>query len=122
MPGRATAPATSTTRTAPPADGAEDAGSSLETRSPAGSAIGGRGLIIAKNATATIAPSPIAPAATQASVLGRPTGERLEPVVAAVAAGTVRVRLAHRLRLDEAEEAHRLSQTGRLTGRVILVV
>src|SRR5438093_13052610 len=75
MPGRATAPATSTTRTAPPADGADDVGTSLETRSPAGSAIGGRGLIIAKNTTATIAPSPIAPAVTQASVLGRPTGD-----------------------------------------------
>jgi NADPH:quinone reductase-like Zn-dependent oxidoreductase len=50
----------------------------------------------------------------------RPTGKRLEPLVAAVAAGKVRVGIARKLPLTDAEEAHRLSQTGRMTGKLVL--
>ncbi|HEU4361697.1 MAG TPA: NAD(P)-dependent alcohol dehydrogenase [Mycobacterium sp.] len=53
-------------------------------------------------------------------ILGRPTGERLEPLVAAVAAGELRVEIAQRLPLASVEEAHRLSRTSRMTGKLIL--
>ena len=54
------------------------------------------------------------------SILGRPTGARLEPLVAAVAAGKLRVNIAKKLPLTSAEEAHELSRSGRLTGNIIL--
>jgi len=54
-------------------------------------------------------------------ILGRPTTERLRAVVDLVAAGKVKVQLAHRLPLAEAEEAHRLSQSSRMTGKIVLV-
>jgi NADPH:quinone reductase-like Zn-dependent oxidoreductase len=54
------------------------------------------------------------------AILGRPTGARLEPLVAAVAAGTLRVSIDRKLPLTSAEEAHQLSQTSRMTGKIIL--
>ncbi|MCB0949081.1 MAG: NAD(P)-dependent alcohol dehydrogenase, partial [Mycobacterium sp.] len=54
------------------------------------------------------------------AILGRPTGARLEPLVAAVAAGKLQVSIAAKLPLTSAEEAHRLSRTSRLTGKLIL--
>ena len=53
-------------------------------------------------------------------ILGVPTGERLEPLAAAVAVGKVRVSIARKLPLTDAEEAHRLSQTSRMTGKLVL--
>ncbi|HZS37562.1 MAG TPA: NAD(P)-dependent alcohol dehydrogenase [Polyangia bacterium] len=80
---------------------------------------GGRHVMVAGDSPSAMLQAFIPPFSSKI-VLGRPTAARLEPVVAAVAAGKLRVTLAHRLRLDQAEEAHRLSQTGRLTGRIIL--
>ncbi|MCH9734276.1 MAG: NAD(P)-dependent alcohol dehydrogenase, partial [Actinomycetia bacterium] len=54
------------------------------------------------------------------NILGRPTGARLEPLVAAVAAGRLHVAIAQKLPLTSAEEAHQLSQTSRMTGKLIL--
>jgi NADPH:quinone reductase-like Zn-dependent oxidoreductase len=54
------------------------------------------------------------------AILGRPTGARLEPLVAAVADGKLRVSIDRKLPLTSAEEAHRLSQTSRMTGKLIL--
>lgn len=54
------------------------------------------------------------------SILGRPTGARLEPLVVAVAAGKLHVEIAQKLPLTSAEEAHRLSRTSRMTGKLIL--
>lgn len=54
------------------------------------------------------------------AILGRPTVTRLEPLVAAVAAGKLRVAIAQKLPLTSAEKAHRLSQTSRMTGKLIL--
>ena len=54
-------------------------------------------------------------------MLGRPTRARLEPVVAAVANGTLRVNVAHRFALADAEQAHALSRTGRVVGKIVLV-
>ena len=55
------------------------------------------------------------------AILGKPSGAALAPLVEAVAAGDLRVKIDHRLPLREAEEAHRLSQTGRLTGNIVLL-
>ncbi|MCH9708025.1 MAG: NAD(P)-dependent alcohol dehydrogenase [Actinomycetia bacterium] len=54
------------------------------------------------------------------TILGRPTGARLEPLVAAVAAGKLHVAIAQKLPLTSAEEAHELSRTSRMTGKLIL--
>ncbi len=54
------------------------------------------------------------------TILGRPTGARLESLVAAVAAGQLHVAIAQKLPLTSAEEAHQLSQTSRMTGKLIL--
>ena len=63
----------------------------------------------------------LVPPFSSKAVLGRPSRERLARVVAAVAAGQVRVNIAHRFRLAEAEQAHQLSQTGRVTGKLVLL-
>jgi NADPH:quinone reductase-like Zn-dependent oxidoreductase len=55
------------------------------------------------------------------SILGRPNGERLAPLVDAVAKGLVTVNIAEKLPLVEAEAAHQKSQTGRLVGKLILL-
>ena len=55
------------------------------------------------------------------SVLGKATRVRLEPVVAAVHAGKLKLRIAERLALAEAERAHELSRSARMTGKIILV-
>lgn len=54
-------------------------------------------------------------------LLGKPTGAGLAPVLDVVARGELKVNIAHRLPLAEAERAHELSQTGRLTGKIVLV-
>jgi len=60
------------------------------------------------------------PPFTSKSLLGRPTGARLEPLVAAIAAGRLKVAIAAKLPLTSAEEAHRLSASGRMTGKLVL--
>ena len=55
-------------------------------------------------------------------LLGNPTGARLAPLVEALAAGRLHVEIAHRLPLADAEEAHRLSQSGRVAGKIVLTV
>jgi NADPH:quinone reductase-like Zn-dependent oxidoreductase len=63
----------------------------------------------------------LVPPFTSKAVLARANRQRLSHVVAAVASGQVRVRIARRFPLAEAEEAHRLSRTGRVTGKLVLV-
>jgi NADPH:quinone reductase-like Zn-dependent oxidoreductase len=55
------------------------------------------------------------------AILGRPDGARLRGLVDAVAAGQVRVQIAERLPLVEAEAAHQMSQTRRMTGKLVLL-
>lgn len=81
---------------------------------------GGRHVIVSGESIGTVAQLLVPPFSSRA-VLGRPDGRRLAPVVAAVAAGQVRVRIAHRLPLAEAEEAHRLSRSGRVVGKIVLL-
>ncbi len=80
---------------------------------------GGRHIMVAGDEPGAIAQLMVPPFTSKA-ILGRPTGARLAPLVAAVATGRVRVAIARKLPLTEAGEAHRLSQTGRLTGKLIL--
>jgi NADPH:quinone reductase-like Zn-dependent oxidoreductase len=81
---------------------------------------GGRHVIVSGDTLGT-AIQPFLPPFTSKAVLGRPTRARLEPVVAAVAAGQLRVDVAHRFALSEAEQAHALSKTGRVAGKIVLI-
>jgi NADPH:quinone reductase-like Zn-dependent oxidoreductase len=81
---------------------------------------GGRHVMVAADGPGAFLELLRAPATSRA-VLGKPTAARLEPVVAAVADGSLRVRIEQTLPLVEAEEAHRISQTGRLTGKLVLL-
>lgn len=81
---------------------------------------GGRHVIVSGDSVGT-AIQPLLPPFTSKAVLGRPNRARLEPVVRAVAAGQVVVNVAHRFRLADAEQAHSLSRTGRVTGKILLI-
>lgn len=80
----------------------------------------GRHVIVSGDTIGT-ALQPFVPPFTSKAVLGRPTRARLEPVVRAVAAGQVAVNVAHRFPLAEAEQAHALSRTGRVVGKILLL-
>jgi NADPH:quinone reductase-like Zn-dependent oxidoreductase len=80
---------------------------------------GGRHVIVSGDSLVT-AVQPFVPPFTSKAVLGRPTRARLEPVVAAVAAGLVQVRIVARFALADAERAHALSQTGHVAGKIVL--
>lgn len=81
---------------------------------------GGRHVIVSGDSLGT-AIQPLLPPFTSKAVLGRPKRARLEPVLRAVAAGQVAVNIVQRFRLDEAERAHVLSKTGRVTGKILLI-
>jgi len=55
------------------------------------------------------------------SILGAPTRARLAPLVEAVAAGKVKINIAERLPLSDANLAHEKSETRRLTGKLVLL-
>lgn len=81
---------------------------------------GGRHVMVAgKSATQVL--QLLAPPFTSRSILGRPTRARLESLVAELAAGRLRVNIAARFPLAEAERAHALSRTGRVTGKIVLL-
>jgi NADPH:quinone reductase-like Zn-dependent oxidoreductase len=81
---------------------------------------GGRHMMVTAEAPGEVLAS-FLPPFTSRLVLGRPTRERLQPVVDAVASGAVRINLSETLPLAEAERAHALSQGGRLTGKLVLI-
>lgn len=83
-------------------------------------AAGGRHVMVSGD-TVGAAAQVLVPPFTSKAVLGTPTGARLAPVLEEVAQGRVQVTIAHRLPLAEAEQAHRLSEGGRLTGKIVLV-
>lgn len=62
----------------------------------------------------------LVPPFTSRAVLGKPTAPRLRAVMDAVAAGELQVAIAQTMPLEQAEEAHRISQAGRLTGKLVL--
>jgi NADPH:quinone reductase-like Zn-dependent oxidoreductase len=60
------------------------------------------------------------PPFTSRSVLARTTTARLRPLVDAIAAGQLTVAISARLPLTSLEEAHTLSRSGRLTGKIVV--
>ena len=80
----------------------------------------GRHVIVSGDSIGSLAQL-LAPPFSSKAVLGQPDRERLARVVAAVAAGRVRVNIAARFALAEAEQAHQLSRTGRVTGKIVLI-
>jgi NADPH:quinone reductase-like Zn-dependent oxidoreductase len=81
---------------------------------------GGRHVMVSGDSIGAVAQLLVPPFSTRA-VLGQPGRERLARVVEAVAAGRVRVNVAQRFPLAEAEQAHQLSRTGRVTGKLVLL-
>ncbi len=63
----------------------------------------------------------LVPPFSSKAVLGQPSRQRLAKVVEAVVEGRVRVNIAHRFGLADAEQAHQLSRTGRVTGKLVLL-
>jgi NADPH:quinone reductase-like Zn-dependent oxidoreductase len=55
------------------------------------------------------------------AILGKPTRARLRAVVDAVAAKQLVVNISERIALADVEEAHQKSQTGRMTGKLVLL-
>jgi NADPH:quinone reductase-like Zn-dependent oxidoreductase len=55
------------------------------------------------------------------AILGKPTRRRLSAVVDAVAAGELVVNISKQLPLVDVEQAHELSETGRMTGKLVLL-
>jgi NADPH:quinone reductase-like Zn-dependent oxidoreductase len=81
---------------------------------------GGRHVIVSGDSIGAVLQL-LAPPFSSKAVLGQPGRQRLAPVLAAVANGKLRVNIAERFRLAEAEQAHRLSRTGRVTGKLVLI-
>jgi NADPH:quinone reductase-like Zn-dependent oxidoreductase len=55
------------------------------------------------------------------TVLGRPNRVGLEPLVAELAAGRLKVVIEQRIPLSEAERAHEISRAGKVVGKLVLV-
>ena len=63
----------------------------------------------------------LVPPFTSRPILGKPTRRRLAAVVDAVVAGHLQVSIAERFPLAEVEKAHQLSETGRMTGKIVML-
>ncbi|HVN37764.1 MAG TPA: NAD(P)-dependent alcohol dehydrogenase [Myxococcota bacterium] len=81
---------------------------------------GGRHVIVSGDSAAAIAQLFVPPFSSKA-VLARANRERLGHVVRAVAEGKVKVNIAQRFALADAEKAHALSRTGRVAGKLVLL-
>jgi NADPH:quinone reductase-like Zn-dependent oxidoreductase len=81
---------------------------------------GGRHVMVAGNTAGAFAQLLVPPFRSR-TILGRPTRARLRPLVDAIVAGQLVVHIAERLPLTDVEEAHRKSQSGRMTGKLVLL-
>ncbi|HEX5067836.1 MAG TPA: NAD(P)-dependent alcohol dehydrogenase [Myxococcota bacterium] len=81
---------------------------------------GGRHVVVSGDTPAAMLQLLVPPFSSK-PVLARANRERLGHVVRAVAAGKVKVNIAQRFALADAEKAHALSQTGRVTGKLVLL-
>jgi NADPH:quinone reductase-like Zn-dependent oxidoreductase len=81
---------------------------------------GGRHVIVSGDSIGAVAQLLVPPFSSKA-VLGQPDRKRLARVLDAVANGRVRVNIARRFPLADAEQAHALSRTGRVTGKLVLL-
>ncbi|MEZ4402158.1 MAG: NAD(P)-dependent alcohol dehydrogenase [Kofleriaceae bacterium] len=81
---------------------------------------GGRHVMVAGDGAGAMLQTLVPPFRSRA-ILGTPDAAHLAPLVAAVAAGKVKVTIAARLPLADAERAHEESRTGRTTGKLVLL-
>jgi NADPH:quinone reductase-like Zn-dependent oxidoreductase len=81
---------------------------------------GGRHVMVAGESPSAMLQVLVPPFRSRA-ILGRPNGARLLGLVTAVSEGKVKVHIAERLPLIDAEAAHQKSQTGRMTGKLVLL-
>jgi NADPH:quinone reductase-like Zn-dependent oxidoreductase len=81
---------------------------------------GGRHVMVAGDSPGSMLQVLVPPFRSRA-ILGKPTRARLSSIIGAVAAGQVAVTISKRLPLVEASTAHELSQTGRMTGKIVLL-
>jgi len=80
----------------------------------------GRHVMVAGNTIGAMAQILVPPFRSRL-ILGKPTRARLAAVVAAVAAKQLVVNIAKSLPLVEVEAAHAMSETGRMTGKLVLL-
>ena len=81
---------------------------------------GGRHVMVAGDSPSSMLQVIVPPFRSRA-ILGKPTRARLTAVVDAVASGQLVVNIAKRLPLSAVEDAHRDSQTHRMTGKLVLL-
>jgi NADPH:quinone reductase-like Zn-dependent oxidoreductase len=80
----------------------------------------GRHVMVAGDSPAAMVQVMVPPFRSRA-ILGKPTRARLTAVVNAVAAGQLVVNVAKRMPLVEVEAAHQMSETRRMTGKLVLL-
>jgi NADPH:quinone reductase-like Zn-dependent oxidoreductase len=81
---------------------------------------GGRHVMVAGDSPLAMFQVVVPPFRSRA-ILGRPNGERLHGLVQAVADGLVKVQIAERMPLVDAEAAHEKSKSGRMIGKLVLM-
>ena len=80
---------------------------------------GGKHIIVSSNKIPSMLQIFIPPFSSRI-VLAKPTGKRLKPVLEAVSSAQVHVEIAERMPLKDAEQAHELSKTHRVAGKIVL--
>jgi NADPH2:quinone reductase len=80
----------------------------------------GRHVMVAGDSAGMMAQVIVPPFRSRA-ILGKPTRRRLSAVVDAIAAEQLSVKIAQTFPLAEVEAAHELSQTNRMTGKLVLL-
>jgi NADPH:quinone reductase-like Zn-dependent oxidoreductase len=81
---------------------------------------GGRHVIVSGDTPSAVAQVLVPPFSSKL-VLAEPRTQHLQPVMDALAAGTVTIAIAERLPLRELQRAHELSETGRMTGKIVMI-
>ena len=85
--------------------------------------LGARGRhVIVSGDSALAMLQPLVPPFQSRLLLSTPKSEHLQPVMDAIAAGGVSIAIAQRFPLEAIEQAHQLSITGRMTGRLVLIL
>ncbi len=80
----------------------------------------GRHVIVAGDTPASVLQIVVPPFSSKL-VLGEPRTRHLQPIMDALAAGTITIAIAERLPLRELQRAHELSQTGRMIGKIVMI-
>lgn len=81
---------------------------------------GGRHVIVTGDSPSSVAQILVPPFSSKL-VLAEPRTQHLQPVMDALAAGKVTIGIAERLPLSELQRAHDLSETGRMTGKIVMI-